>query len=101
MVGVLEGEPEDEDGDGHDRRRKPNDNEAGFGLDEPGMPARVVGADGVVEPVAQDGAEEGADNWGEVEEAWWDDWGKHFVIPSDSARAGEEKGKWTYRGCRG
>lgn len=52
VVDVLEGEAEDKGGNAHDRRREPDDDEAGFGLDVPGVPARVVGADGVVDPVA-------------------------------------------------
>ena len=70
MVGVLKGEAEDEDRDRHDRRRKPDDDEAGFGFDVTRVPALVVVADEVMQPVAEDCADGSADNRSEVEEAW-------------------------------
>ena len=70
VVGVAEGEAEDEDRHGHDGGREPDDDQAGFGLDVAGVPAHVVAADEVVEPVAQYRADDGADDGGEVEEAW-------------------------------
>ena len=70
MVRVLDGEAEDEDRDGHDGGREPDDDEAGFGLDVARVPALVVVADKIVQPVAEDGAGEGADYGREIEEAW-------------------------------
>ena len=70
MVRVLDGEAEDEDRDRHDGGREPDDDEAGFGLDMARVPAQVVIADEVVQPVAEDGADEGTDYGREVEEAW-------------------------------
>lgn len=52
VVGVSEGEAEHEDRYGHDGGGQPDDDEAGFGLDVAGVPAHVVVADGIVEPVA-------------------------------------------------
>ena len=70
MVRVLDGKAEDEDRDRHDGGREPDDDESGFGLDVARVSAQVVIADEVVQPVAEDGANEGADYGREVEEAW-------------------------------
>ena len=51
MVCILKGESDDEGGDGYGRCGEPDDDEAGFGLDAARVPTRVVGADGVVQPV--------------------------------------------------
>lgn len=66
---MLKCEAENEDGDSHGGRGEPDDDEAGFGLDVPSVPARVVAANGVVEPVSKDGTNEGTDDGGKVEEA--------------------------------
>ena len=52
MVDVLEGEADDKGGDGYGRSGEPEDDEAGFGFDDACVPARVVCADEVVQPVA-------------------------------------------------
>lgn len=70
MVGVFESEAEDKNGEGHDGGGEPDDNEARFGLDVTRMPAQVEVADEVVQPVAQNCSDDGADYGGEVEEAW-------------------------------
>lgn len=67
---MLEGEAEDEDRDGHDGGGEPDDDQAGFGLDVAGVSAHVVVADRIMEPVAYDRTNDGADYWGEVEESW-------------------------------
>ena len=69
MVGVFESEAKDKNGDGHEGGGEPDDDETGFGLDVARVPAQVLVADEVVQPVAQDCPDGGADCGGEVEEA--------------------------------
>lgn len=69
VPGALQCEAEHEDRDGHDRRREPNYDEPGFGLDAAGVAAGMVQCDEVVQPVAEDSAENGSNNRGEVEHA--------------------------------
>lgn len=66
---MVECEADNKDRDGHEGRGEPDDDEAGFGLDVAPVSAHVVGTDEVVEPVAQDGADDGTDDWREEEKA--------------------------------
>ena len=70
MVGVLEGETKDKDRYGHDGGREPDYHQAGFWLNVVGVPTHVIAAYRVMKPVAEDCANDGTDDGGEVEEAW-------------------------------
>ena len=61
MIDTLEGETENESRDGYKGRGEPDYYQPGFGLDVARVATSVVGADRVVEPVAEDSADEGAD----------------------------------------
>jgi hypothetical protein len=68
---VLEREAEQDQSCDHERRAEPDDSEARFGLEPARVPAHVPARKEVVQPVADGLAEDGSDDGGEVEEAWW------------------------------
>lgn len=70
MVAVLEGKSDEDEACQHKWRGEGNDQEAGFGLEAPAVPGAVETSDGIVEVVADNFAEDGGDDGGEVEEAW-------------------------------
>ena len=97
MPGVLQGITEDEDGGGHERGGEVDDEEAGFGFDAAGVAAGVEGADVIVDELAKGGAEDGADDGGEVKHACDHERIRLVQEPfserRDRARIGEERRK--------
>lgn len=86
MVAILKRiAKEDEAGD-EEGGAEPEDEQAGFGFEAAGVAALVAGGDGVVEPVAGEFPEDGGGDGGEVEEAWFEEFG-----------LAESKGRWMWK----
>lgn len=98
MVSVLEREAEHQDRHRYDRQREPDDDQARFRVDV-SMSAHVVVADGVVDPVAEDRADDGADYGREEEEAWRVGEGLFLLSFSLKGKCGVRERR-TYRGCK-
>lgn len=67
MVAALQAEADEDEAGDHEEFCNPDDAETGFGFEAALVAGHVAFGDEVVEPVASDLAEDGGDDWSEVE----------------------------------